>query len=184
MSIMTMHTLVRMVRTQAYRNTAQFVHEINNQLVEQSLVNDEGGFITLLYAILDVKKEELQWTSAGHPIPMLQDLATGDVHVVGPDDAGGLPLAIIPDADYETHTTKIPANSRILFCTDGLEEAFPEKATGKHIQFGIDGIIESMKQTTNQSLEKAVKALFDDSNAFTQGSGRHDDTSVVLLQRS
>jgi hypothetical protein len=25
--------------------------------------------------------------------------------------------------------------------------------------------------------------LFDDSNAFTRGQGRHDDTSVLLLER-
>jgi hypothetical protein len=28
-----------------------------------------------------------------------------------------------------------------------------------------------------------MQKLFDDSNAFTQGSGRHDDTSVVIVER-
>jgi hypothetical protein len=32
-------------------------------------------------------------------------------------------------------------------------------------------------------LAAALQKLFDDSNAATQGSGRHDDTSVVLLER-
>ena len=42
MSIMTMHTLVRMIRTHEYRDTAHFVEEINKQLCEQSIVSDRG----------------------------------------------------------------------------------------------------------------------------------------------
>ncbi|MBC8289223.1 MAG: response regulator, partial [Planctomycetes bacterium] len=64
MSIMTMHTLVRMIRTQKYNNTAHFVEEINNQLCEQSIVSEEGGFITLLYGILNVERNELHWSAA------------------------------------------------------------------------------------------------------------------------
>src|SRR4029079_799686 len=77
MSIMVMHTLVRMIRTHRYQNTAAFVQEINNQLCQHSVVNEEGGFITLCYGLLQLDTNELQWTSAGHPIPLVQDLSTG-----------------------------------------------------------------------------------------------------------
>lgn len=183
MSIMTMHTLVRMIRTQKYKDTSQFVAEVNNQLSEQSVVNDEGGFITLLYAILNIEREELQWTSAGHPVPMRQDLTTGEVELIGPEDAGGLPLGIMPDVDYETYTSHIPPQSRLLLCTDGLEEAFPEGKPGAHHQYGIKGIIETMKRTYKGTVKDAMEALFEDSNAFTEGAGRHDDTSIVMLDR-
>ncbi|MBM82801.1 MAG: regulator [Planctomycetaceae bacterium] len=182
MSIMTMHTLVRMIRTQSYTETAEFVAAINDHLTEQGVVNDEGGFITMLYAILNTGTCELQWTSAGHPAPMLQDLATGEVTVLGPEDAGGLPLAIMEGIEYDTYTSHLPGNSRLLLCTDGLEEAFPESKPGRHNQFGIDGIIETMKRSVELPLVDAMQALFDDSEAFTEGSGRHDDTSVVFLE--
>lgn len=183
MSIMTMHTLVRMIRTQKYKNTAQFVAEVNNQLSEQSVVNDEGGFITLLYVILNITNQELQWTSAGHPVPLRQDLETGEVERVGPEDAGGLPLGIMPDVEYETYTSPLPVHSRLLLCTDGLEEAFPEGKAGRHNQFGIDGIIRVMQNTWQLPVGEAMQALFDESNAFTEGAGRHDDTSIVMLDR-
>ena len=73
MSIMVMHTLVRMIRTRRYQNTAAFVAEINNQLCQHSIVQEEGGFITLAYGLLNLVTNELQWTSAGHPIPLVQD---------------------------------------------------------------------------------------------------------------
>ena len=183
MSIMTMHTLVRMIRSQNYSDTAHFVSEINNQLCDQTLVNDEGGFITLLYAILDVKKQELQWTSAGHPPPLLQNLETGEVTSLGDADSGGLPLAVMHEADYETYTSPLPNNIRLLLFTDGLEEAFPEGRAAAHSQFGVDGIMRTMKETYETPLPDALQRLFDASNEFTQGSGRHDDTSVVLLER-
>ena len=182
MSIMTMHTLVRMIRTQSYKDTNEFVVAINDHLTEQSVVNDEGGFITMLYAILNTDTREMHWTSAGHPAPMLQDLATGEVTVLGPDDAGGLPLAIMEGIEYDSYSDHLPHNCRLLLCTDGLEEAFPEGKPGRHNQFGIDGIKETMKRTVNESLTDAMQALFDDSEAFTEGSGRHDDTSVVFLE--
>ena len=43
MSIMVMHTLVRMIRTQRYKDTAAFVTEINNQLAQHTIVNEEGA---------------------------------------------------------------------------------------------------------------------------------------------
>jgi phosphoserine phosphatase RsbU/P len=183
MSIMTMHTLMRMIRTQNYNDTSHFVEVINQQLYEQSIVNEEGGFITLLYAILDVEKQELQWTSAGHPPPLLQNFETGEVAFLGDEDAGGLPLAVIEEAEYETYTSKIPNNIRLLLFTDGLEEAFPAAMTDRHDQFGVEGIKKTMRESRNLTLEETLQKLFDDSHAYTQGSGRHDDTSVVLLER-
>ena len=184
MSIMTMHTLVRMIRTQKYSDTAHFVEEINNQLCEQSIVSEEGGFITLLYGILNVERNELQWSAAGHQAPILQNLDTGEIGPVAGAEAGGLPLAVMEGADYETYTLPIPDNCRLLLYTDGLEEAFPEGSSGDvHDQFGVDGISRTMLETTEQPLEDSLATLFDASSDHTQGSGRHDDTSVLYLER-
>src|SRR5262245_28833822 len=44
MSIMTMHTLIRMIRDQRYPNTVDFVSEVNRRLCGSDIVQDEGGF--------------------------------------------------------------------------------------------------------------------------------------------
>lgn len=183
MSIMVMHTLVRMIRTHRYQNTAAFVAEINNQLCQHSVVNEEGGFITLCYGLLQLDTNELQWTSAGHPIPLVQDLSTGQIRALEADTAAGLPLAIYPDMDYDTFTIKLPEKYRLLFYTDGLQEAFPEHKPTKTGEFGVDGITKTLSERQTCSIEQALQSLFDDSEAYTEGSGRHDDTSVVLLER-
>ena len=184
MSIMVMHTLVRMIRTHRYKNTAAFVTEINNQLCQHSIVNEEGGFITLCYGLLKLDTNELQWTSAGHPIPLVQDMATGEIRALEADSAAGLPLAIYPDVEYDTFTVKLPDRYRLLFYTDGLQEAFPEHKPTKTGEFGVDGITHTLQAQYRGSVKEALQALFDDSEAYTEGSGRHDDTSAVLLERT
>jgi phosphoserine phosphatase RsbU/P len=182
MSIMTMHTLIRTMRNEGYRDTAAFVSEVNRRLCEQDIVHDEGGFITLLFAILRADSHEFQWTSAGHPVPLLHELDEDRIRPLGTVDDGGLPLAIMPDAEYEPHVSIIPPRSRLLLYTDGLEEAFPgEKA--RHEEFGRAGAARVLKSCRSRSLERTLLALFDESLAFTGGTGRHDDTSVVLLER-
>jgi serine phosphatase RsbU (regulator of sigma subunit) len=114
---------------------------------------------------------------------MTVDLESGEVTPLGGLEDGGLPLGIYEDADYDLHTSTIPPNSRLLVYSDGLEEAFPD-GNRDFGQYGIEGIEESLTNSIGKPLTDAMQALFDDSHEFTNGSGRHDDTSVVLLERT
>ena len=183
MSIMTMHALIQMIRTDRFRDPATLVAYVNERLCKQKVVNEDGGFITLLYGVLDPKTNVLTWASAGHPVPMLQNLTTGEIINVAGDEASGLPLGVFSEAEFTAQTTEIPVNCRVLFYTDGLAEAFPGQSADTHAEFGMRGIFETLKQSATKPLGEALIQLFDDSNAFTQGQGRHDDTSVLLLER-
>ncbi len=183
MSIMTMHALIQMIRTDRFRDPSTLVAYVNERLCKQKVVNEDGGFITLLYGVLDPKTNVFTWASAGHPIPMLQNLETGEITNVAGDDASGLPLGVFDAAEFTAQQVEIPLNSRLLLYTDGLAEAFNGHGDGKHVEFGISGITRTLQSTTTEPLAVALQKLFDDSNAFTEGHGRHDDTSLLLLER-
>lgn len=183
MSIMIMHTLVRMIRSTLYMDTAAFVAEINRHLCTQSIVQQEGGFITLLYGVLHRKTHEFQWTSAGHPMPLLHDLTRECIQQVGDHEKAGLPLGVYEEADYETCSCIIPPHSKLLLFTDGLVEAFPAGRLDGHCEFGVEGILSTMYRSAELCPKGTLQALFDASQAFTEGSGRHDDTSIVILAR-
>ena len=184
MSIMTMHTLIGMIRSQTYWDTAEFVTDVNRRLCKSSIVaGDQGGFITLLYCSLDLEKHVLQWTSAGHPIPLIQDLKTNEVCAVGSADQAGLPLVVSEDWNYPSWQVELPPGSRLILYTDGLEEAFPSD-NERHQQFGIQGIIATLRETVKEPLETVLEELFAASNRATKGAGRLDDTSIMLLERS
>ena len=183
MSIMTMHTLISMIRDHRFADTAEFVTEVNRRLCNSTVIRaDQGGFITLLYCTLDATSHRFEWTSAGHPMPLLQNLTTNEIHKLGSKEEGGLPLIIDEDWVYEKCEIQIPPNSRVLLYTDGLDEAFPQDGEEQD-QFGEKGIINTLKASIDLPLDEALERLFQDSHDATGGSGRHDDTSVVLLER-
>ena len=62
-----------------------------------------------------------------------------------------------------------------------MEEAYP-KDDEKNL-FGMEGIIRTLTETADLPLEDTLARLFDASDEFTQGSGRNDDTSVLILER-
>jgi phosphoserine phosphatase RsbU/P len=182
MSIMSMRTLIRMIRDHSYADTAHFVAEVNQSLANKAIVADEGGFITLMYCAMDTTNHRLQFTSAGHPMPLLQNLHTNEIIPLAGEAEAGMPLGIDPHETYHTVTIEIPEGSRVLIYSDGLTDAFP--AGGDvYDQFGEKGIYKCLQATAHMDLDTALDRLFQDSQAFTKGSGRHDDTSAVLVER-
>lgn len=182
LSIMIMHTLVQMIRDRSYQDTATFVTAVNRHLCAQPIIREGGGFITLLFGRLNSRKHEFEWTSAGHPVPLRHCRHTDTFEPLGSRDDGGLALGILEDAEYESLRSEVPPGSRLLIYTDGLDEAFPS-GQDRCRQFGMDGITRTMRTFRESLLEDAMQALFDTSHAHTEGAGRHDDTTVVMIDR-
>jgi serine phosphatase RsbU (regulator of sigma subunit) len=182
MSIITMHTLIRMIAGEEYADTGAFVTAINRRLCESTIVQSGGGFITLFYGAIDTHRHQMRWTSAGHPPALLHDRERNLVTPVGGNNDGGLPLGITTDLGYDVLTTPIPAGGRVLIFSDGLTDAL-SPAGSEPGMFGVDGICQTLRACRNLSIEETMESLFRDSRDFTGGEGRHDDTSVVLVER-
>jgi phosphoserine phosphatase RsbU/P len=170
-----------MVSADRFRSTASFVGEINKRLCDNSLVQSGGGFITLFYAAIDTEKHTMTWSSAGHPLAMLHNLETDEVTNIGNNDDSGLPLGI-SDFEYTAATVDFPINHRVLIYSDGLTDAFSPKAV-PHRLFGLEGISRTLKECRAKPVTETLHELFQQSRAYTEGAGRHDDTSVVLVER-
>jgi serine phosphatase RsbU (regulator of sigma subunit) len=182
MSIMTMHTLIRMFSNEQVRDTSKLVHEVNERLCENSIVQSGGGFITLFYAAIDTRKHTMTWSSAGHPLAILQNLEDGATVNVGSDDDVGLPLGISPGMEYLSNTVELPPSSRILLYTDGLTDAFPQ-GQENFSAFGVKGIEAVLRERRQSTPDDTLAGLFKASETFTGGAGRHDDTSAVIMDR-
>ena len=181
MSIITMHTLIRMITSERYSDTGSFVTDINKRLCESTIVQSGGGFITLFYAAIDTRNHVMRWTSAGHPPALLHDRRTNTVSPVGGNNEGGLPLGITAEMGYDVMTAQIPPGGRVLIYSDGLTDALAPSGR-ESTMFGVDGICRSLQACCDLSFEETMEALFRDSRDFTEGEGRHDDTSVVLVE--
>jgi serine phosphatase RsbU (regulator of sigma subunit) len=182
MSIITMHTLIRMISGERYADTGAFVADINKRLCESTIVQSGGGFITLFYAAIDTLRHRMHWTSAGHPPALLHDRRANTVSPVGGNNDGGLPLGITGEMGYDVMTCDIPPGSRVLIYSDGLTDALSPAGREPSL-FGVEGICRTLQACGDRSLEETMEALFRESREFTEGEGRHDDTSVVLVER-
>jgi len=181
MSIMVMQTLMRMVHQRLFRKTSAFVAEINRRFCASGASQTDSSLVTLLYGVLRTDKHVFSWTSAGHPVPILHDRHELAVEPVAANDVAGVPLGVDPGMTYEGFQLQIPRGGRLLLYSDGLVEAFPSEDTSR--QFGTVGVQKTMLRTGGLSPAETLQALLDASHKFTQGAGRHDDTSALLLER-
>ena len=77
---------------------------------------------------------------------------------------------------------KILPDSRLLLYTDGLTDAFPTESEGFNT-FGVRDLCVALEHCGRKATGEALEHLFGTSHAFTRGTGRHDETSVVLVER-
>jgi phosphoserine phosphatase RsbU/P len=180
MSIISMHTLINQFHEHHQRPPHEFVSEINQKLCSDDLITGEGGFITLLYGF--VEDDVFHWTSAGHPVPLLHRLDTGEFVELGDaKNDTGAPLGFFEEADYQTISSPIPQHGCVAIYTDGVTEAFPDRPSPP--EFGLDGVKRILAQHRESAMKQALSALFEASSAFTEGAGRHDDTSILMFER-
>jgi len=71
------------------------------------------------YAIFDPRTAEMHISSAGMPGPF--HLSAGGCRVL---EIPGLPPGLFANADYDTSTLTLQPGDSILFCTDGITDAF------------------------------------------------------------
>jgi serine phosphatase RsbU (regulator of sigma subunit) len=80
---------------------------------------NEGLIVTALVGVLDGRRQEFTFASAGHPPPLLM---SADGYTFGSKPVGDLPLGIFPKLDIELQTLPIPAGALLVLYTDGLVE--------------------------------------------------------------
>ncbi|MCH8830765.1 MAG: SpoIIE family protein phosphatase, partial [Planctomycetes bacterium] len=176
MSITIVQTLLQTLGEMRFRKTSDFVAEINRRFCDQKIVRRDGSLVTLLYGILRHDRHELQWTTAGHPIPILHDRLEATVEQVAESaDTAGPPLGVDGDIKYGSFTTRIPPGGRLLLYSDGLVEASPDENSGR--QFGINGVRRTLIRSTPMpaDVEQAIKDAYDE---LCKRYGAEVDTAV------
>ncbi len=142
-----------------------------NELLYGSIPS--GMFVTCFYAILDPVSGRLRYANAGHDLPYrLHDNSVSELR------ARGMPLGLMPGAQYEEFEVTLDRDETVLFFTDGLVEAHnPQRK-----MFGLprlEGIIQACDHQVS-----LIDALLSELAAFTgEGWEQEDDVTLLLLRR-
>jgi serine phosphatase RsbU (regulator of sigma subunit) len=121
---------------------------------------------TVICALID-RGGEIQYSSAGHPPPVVADQESG-VHFL---ESGGLPLGL-DLYEYSTYTTHVTDGSLIVFYTDGLTEYT------KNLLDGENRLIDGVRKMCNRAVDDYATAIVQD---VLQGEQPLDDVAVVSV---
>lgn len=156
----------------ACRPLGEMIKSVNLYLAENTPAN---RFVTLFAAVLDPQTGNLNYINAGHNPPLIGH-ADGTIEQL---TSGGLPLGLLPMAEYEVSETKLEAGESIIIYSDGVSEA----NNIREEEFGMDRLIEVFRRNLGASAagirDKVESAL----SAFTQTAPANDDITLVIVKK-
>ncbi len=142
---------------------------------------DSRSFITMVYAIIDVKQKKMTYARAGHN-PILQISANGAnprAQVLAPD---GMGLALDRGAQFERileeESIALAPGDLFLFFTDGLTEAMNDRSE----LFGDDRLRAILEENAELPMEELREKVVDEVFNFAGGAVQHDDMTMVLVK--
>ncbi|MDR2579238.1 MAG: serine/threonine-protein phosphatase [Chitinispirillales bacterium] len=132
-------------------------------------------FVTIFYAVLDVNKKKLRFSSAGHcPIFYLHK-DSGKCDMLKAD---GLFLGVFPDIMLaEREIDYVPEKQRLILYTDGLTEAI-NPATE---MYGTERLTRIARETTDFSTEETLEAILEHQVKFCDGVQPEDDITLLVM---
>jgi len=129
-------------------------------------------FVTLGLAILDPADFSFEYSSAGHPPPVL--FRRDDADLVEIKQA--VPLGVLSDYEYRTTRAIATPDNSLLMYTDGLIEARPPGGE----PFGENKVIETVRVFDRKPLQGVVEELMEAAVDYSGGNLRDDMALVVV----
>lgn len=150
----------------------QTVISINEYLAENTPAN---RFVTLFIAELEPASGDLKFINAGHNPPLI-GRADGTIEQLS---SGGLPLGIMPFAEYEAGSARLESGDVLVIYSDGVSEA----NNLNEDEFGMDRLMAVVSENVGRSAsgirDKVESALSD----FTGTAAPNDDITLVIVKK-
>jgi serine phosphatase RsbU (regulator of sigma subunit) len=150
---------------------SDFVTRINNLIYSNT---SSSEFITFFFAVWNPENKRLHYVNAGHNPPVVID-KPGSVTKL---DATGLIIGILPDQVYEEKSILLKEGSVVVIYTDGLDEAMNKESE----QFGLEKIIETIKEHRDKSAKEISESLSNKVLEFCSGTPMHDDVTLIVAK--
>jgi phosphoserine phosphatase RsbU/P len=150
-------------------NTTHSPGEVLKRLNE-ILIKDfpSARFVTMIYAVLNPKKQKLVFANAGHLNPLLVD-SSGNNFLETTD---GLPLGIA-ESSFSEREVIFNSGSRLILYTDGVTEAM----NSAEEEYGSERLLIHSNESS-----VSIQSIISDVNNFTSGYKQSDDVTVVMVE--
>jgi sigma-B regulation protein RsbU (phosphoserine phosphatase) len=151
---------------------AEVLFKANNELCKD---NDQSMFVTLLFAILNIKTGEVEFANAGHnPFIWMQNGQGVDYRKL----SSGMVLAAFENFEFVNERLTLKKNDTLFMYTDGVTEAM-----NNHQQlFGEKRLLELIQSSKSMAIPELVDQTLNGLSGFVNGYEQSDDITILTLR--
>jgi len=165
-------TLVRAAVSET-SSPAEALQRVNNLIIPD---NQQGMFVTAVYAVLSLETGELTYANAGHNPPLWMRNRRGEIESL---TRTGMALGVVEGTLIEEQTIQLEPGDCLLLYTDGLTEAFsPQEEL-----FGVERLRQLIQTNLTLSAHELLGALEAAVNEFIGSLPPDDDMTMLAVRR-
>jgi sigma-B regulation protein RsbU (phosphoserine phosphatase) len=131
--------------------------------------------VAIQCAFFDPCSHEIRIASAGMPGPV--HLSASGCRTL---ELSGIPPGLFAESNYDTFAVRLKPGDSMLFCTDGLTDAF--NCHGE--QFGLERLHLLCSAERLASPTEILSTIFAAVENFSHGCEQHDDMAATLFHFS
>lgn len=145
------------------------------QALNDSLALESAGglFVTLTYALFDIKNRELLLSSAGH-LPVLRVNLKGETDFL--TEGTGIPLGIVEGVSFPRLKMEMQEGDRLIFYSDGISEARNRKKE----EYGVEKLQRVAAAYRSFGAEALLERTMADVHRFVGRADQHDDMTLLI----
>jgi len=132
-------------------------------------------FVTLFYAVLDVRNRTLSFVNAGHNPPLLSTAGSAKVALL---QAKGIAIGVLEDISLESAQILLHPGDVLVLYTDGVTEA----ANMKDEEYGIERMTAVVAASRNLPAQEIIAAIVADVGQFAGSRPQYDDITLMVLK--
>ena len=133
-------------------------------------------FATAILAVLDPVSHRLRYANAGHN-PALVLRQDGSAQWLS---STGVPLGLLPMADYNSDEIDLGSGDLLVLYTDGIVEAINPAEE----EYDVERLEAAVRDHRDATLDQMADAIDRDLDRFAQGVPFADDRTIVILRRT
>lgn len=136
-------------------------------------IANANQFMTMFCAILDGRRMQIEYASAGHPPVLL--MRSGDAEKL---DERGLVLGVLDDTSYESTIISLQPGDLLALYTDGVSEAIDDSRQ----MFGVEGISAIASQYQKEKVAAILEHVWSGLQQHLSEKSAPDDRTLALLR--
>ncbi len=157
------------------RNASFFLKEMNRHFSDTLSNLPDPLFASAYYFVADTTSRVANYSSAGHPPPILINREMNRISTL-PTKAGAA-LGVFGQQDYPGETVRLIDGNSFIFFTDGVFES--RNASGE--QFGLARLEKTIQANVYKKTPEILDAILRAIEFFTNGAASEDDICLVAV---